>query len=193
MIPAEPVDPSDPFNPETLRLDQSYLQQPVAKKLLTTVPVRKPNKQEFFRVHPAADYRLLAAIVELRDERETYLVLPRFVSELGDGEFYGATLHLCINRQKVFFVWPVKTPSPDGRQNTWQISAAEASEKGMKTWIRLTPNMSLGAYEVSEAVGNFGEPEWPEISLMEFLRIAFKGRVIDGPDHTVVQRFRGLI
>jgi hypothetical protein len=81
-----------------LRLDQAYLQQPVAKKLLTTVPVRKPNKQEFFRVHPAADYRLLAAIVELRDERETYLGLPRFVCELGDGEFYGATLHLCINR-----------------------------------------------------------------------------------------------
>ena len=63
----------------------------------------------------------------------------------------------------------------------------------MKTWIRLTSNMSLGAYDVSEAVGNFGEPEWPEISLMEVLRIAFKGRVIDGPDHTVVQRLRGLI
>lgn len=188
--PAE--SPDDPFNPETLRLDQSYLQQPAAKKLLTTVPVGKPGKQDFFRVHPADDYRLAAALVELREERETFLVLPRFVSELGDGEFFGAVLHLCINRQKVLRIWPVKTASPDGRQNAWQISAAEAAERAMKTWVRLKPNMSLGSYEIFEAVGNFGEPEWPELPFMEILRIAFKGHVIEGPDHPVVHRLRGV-
>ena len=60
-----------------LRLDQSVLETVGTCKLITTVPVRKPNQQEFFRVHPDPAYRLTpAAVIELKDERETYLVLP---------------------------------------------------------------------------------------------------------------------
>ena len=60
-----------------LRLDQSVLETVGTRKLITTVPVRKPNQQEFFRVHPDPAYRLTpAAVIELKDERETYLVLP---------------------------------------------------------------------------------------------------------------------
>ena len=36
----------------SLRLDQSYADTVGVKKLLTTVPVRKPHRQEFVRVHP---------------------------------------------------------------------------------------------------------------------------------------------
>ena len=71
-------DPSDPFDPKNLRIDPSYLSEPVAKKLLTTVPVRKPHRQDFIRVHPAEDYRFPAALVELHDDRETYLVSRDF-------------------------------------------------------------------------------------------------------------------
>ena len=35
--------PADPFDPENLRLDQSFAETAGVKKLLTTVPVRKPN------------------------------------------------------------------------------------------------------------------------------------------------------
>ena len=35
-----------------LRLSQDYTQAAGVEKLLTTVPVRKPNKTEFVRVHP---------------------------------------------------------------------------------------------------------------------------------------------
>src|SRR6478609_4411349 len=42
----------DPFDPENLRLDQSFVETSGVKKLLTTVPVRKPNNQDFVRVHP---------------------------------------------------------------------------------------------------------------------------------------------
>jgi hypothetical protein len=40
-----------------LRLSQEFLESAGAKKILTTVPVRKPNKQDFVRVHPDADFR----------------------------------------------------------------------------------------------------------------------------------------
>ena len=39
----------NPFDPAALRLDQSYADTVGVKKLLTTVPVRKPNRQDFVR------------------------------------------------------------------------------------------------------------------------------------------------
>ena len=67
----------NPFRPENLRLDQSYLEQPAGRKLLTTVPIRKPHSQDFFRVHPSEEYRVsLAAMITLEDEHDTFLVLP---------------------------------------------------------------------------------------------------------------------
>jgi hypothetical protein len=43
----------DPFDPENLRLGQSFIETAGVEKLLTTVPVRKPNAQDFVRVRPS--------------------------------------------------------------------------------------------------------------------------------------------
>src|SRR5262249_56358847 len=54
----EPQAPApDPFNPTNLRLSQSFVETAGVKKLLTTVPVRKPSRQDFVRVHPDPAYR----------------------------------------------------------------------------------------------------------------------------------------
>ena len=104
----------DPFDPAALRLDQSFAETVGVRKLLTTVPVRKPNRQDFVRVHADPAYRLTpAAIIELKDDREVYLVTPHMASEL-PGEFAAATLFTTINRQGVLHLWPVKLPSADG-------------------------------------------------------------------------------
>ena len=67
-------DKTNPFNPTSLRLDQSFADTVGVKKLLTTVPVRKPNRQDFVRVHPDPKYRLTpAAIIEVKEDREIYL------------------------------------------------------------------------------------------------------------------------
>lgn len=42
----------DEFDPVNLRLDQSYLQQPAAQKILTEVPIRKPGNVDFFPCSP---------------------------------------------------------------------------------------------------------------------------------------------
>src|SRR5262245_41194598 len=136
----------NPFDPAALRLDQSFAGAVGVKKLLTTVPVRKPNRQDFVRVHPDPANRLTpAAIVELKEEREVYLVTPAMAMEL-PGELTVATLYTSINRQGVLHLWPVKLPGPDGKHNEWHRSAAEAAELAMRRWVRLTANMSLGAY-----------------------------------------------
>jgi hypothetical protein len=66
---------SDPFDPANLRLDQSHLEGGAAKKLVLTIPVRKPKKQEFVRVRQEESFRLTpAATITLEEDREVYLV-----------------------------------------------------------------------------------------------------------------------
>jgi hypothetical protein len=156
------------------------------------VPVRKPNRQDFVRVHSDPQYRLTpAAIIEVKEDREVYLVLPGIAQQLPPGEFSVVTLYLAINRQGVLFVWPVKLPGPDGKHNEWHRSAAEGAERAMGVWVRVTANMSLGAYEIREATGELPDPEWPAFPFEEILRVAFRDRIVDRADHPLLQRLRG--
>jgi hypothetical protein len=59
---------NDPFDLTRFRLDQSFTEMIGVKKLLTTVPVRKPGKQDFIRVHPDPNYRLDVALIVLKDQ-----------------------------------------------------------------------------------------------------------------------------
>jgi hypothetical protein len=63
----------------------------------------------------------------------------------------------------------------------------------MGQWIRVVPNMSLGAYELFLAQNQLSDPEWLSLPLREFLQIGFKDHVIDGPSHPVIQRLNGMI
>ena len=180
----------DPFDPASLRLDQSFVETSGVKKLLTTVPVRKPNNQDFVRVHPSEDYRLTAAIIELKDDREVYLVLPHVAHQL-PGECTPVVLHTAINRQGVVFLWPVKLPAPDGKINEWHRSAGEAAERAMTCWLRVKADMALGAYAMFEASSAIPDPIWPEATFKDLLKIGFRDRLVDGLDHPVIKRLRG--
>ena len=183
----------NPFDPAALRLDQSYADTVGVKKLLTTVPVRKPNRQDFVRVHSDPRYRLTPiATIEVKEDREVYLVTPDMAQAL-PGEFSTVTLFTTINRQGTLHLWPVKLPTPEGRQNEWHRSAAEAAERAMKKWVRVTASMSLGAYEIFEAGGDLPEPVWPDISFEEILKIAFRDRYVDRADPPLVQRLLGIV
>jgi hypothetical protein len=190
-----PVDPTpNRFdNLSALRLDQSYADTVGVKKLLTTVPVRKPNRQDFVRVHPDPRYRLTpAAIIEVKEDREVYLVTPE-MTQVVPGEFVVVTLFTTINRQGTLHLWPVKLPNPEGRHNEWHRSAAEGAERAMKKWVRVTASMSLGAYEIFEANGELPDPVWPDFSFQEILKIAFRDRLVDRADHSLVQRLQGIV
>lgn len=187
----EPVAAPDPFNPAALRLDQSFADRVGVKKLLTTVPTRKPNRQDFVRVNRDPAYRLTpAALVEIKEDREYYLLTPEMAIEL-PGEFFVATLYTTVNRYGVLHLWPVKLPGADGKHNEWHRSAAEAAELAMDKWLRVRANMALGAYEIDEAIGDLPGPAWPGLPFSEILRIAFRDRYVGSLDHPVVQRLRG--
>jgi hypothetical protein len=190
---ATPAAP-DPFDLDNLVVDQNYIQAAGVKKLLTTIPIRKPHPQDYVRVHPDPNYRKSLALIEIHDDRETYLVPKTMAAELS-GESITAMLYTATNRQGVLFFWPVRLPGEDGKILEWHRSLAEAAERAMPTWVRVKANMSLGAYEIYEArAENLSEPEWPDLAYQELLRIAFrKEGIISGLDHPVVKKLRGLI
>jgi hypothetical protein len=182
---------TDPFaDLSKLRLDQSFVETAGATKVLATVPVRRPLKQDWVRVHPAEEYRMPFAFIELKDERERYLVMPSIAAAVPT-EIVTEMLYTTINRQRVVSLWPVPLPASDGRVNEWHRSAQEAAELAMHRWVRLVSNMSLGAYEIFEAPGQIPDPEWPESTFQELLRIGFRDRIIESFDHPVLKRLRG--
>jgi len=182
----------DPFNPTNLRLSQSFVETAGVKKLLTTIPVRRPSPQEFVRVHPSAEYRENFPIIELKDEREEYIVTASLVPEL-IGEFVIKTLYLAINRQGTLFFWPVRLPGPDGKDMNWWKSAREAAVLAMKDWVRIKANMNLGAYDIFQPDGVIPDPEWPQRGFWELIKIAFRDHLIDRIDHPVIKRLRGQV
>ena len=189
---ADPPDDLNPFDPARLKLSQDFAANVGVKKALITVPVRKPDRQTFVRVHPDPDYRLETAVLELKDERETYLVAPGLWPEL-PGEVTPKVLLTAVSRQGVTFLWPIRLPDSDGRLDEWSRSALEAASRAENHWVKLVGNRSLGAYEVYDATGKLPDPEWPEVSFQELLRIAFKDRFIESLDHSVIKRLQGQI
>jgi hypothetical protein len=192
--PTEPLNTDavqvDPFDVSNLTLGQNFADASGVKKLLLTIPVRKPNKQDFVRVHPSVDCRLETAVLVFKEERENFLVARELWSEL-PGELTPMVLFLATNRQKVPFLWGIRLPGEDGRHDEWNASALEAAALAQRDWVRVVANMSLGAYEVFSASGSIPEPEWPSQSFQEILKIAFKGRFIDHLEHPAIRRLRG--
>jgi hypothetical protein len=181
------------FDLDRLRLSQDFAATGGVKKALLTVPVRKPNRQDFIRVRPdepGQEWHLETAVLEVKDERETYLIDPVLWPEL-PGEIVPKVLYLTINRQSVVTLWPINLPGQDGRLDEWSRSALEAAEIGKKRWIRVVANMSLGAYEVYEATGSLPEPEWPDTTFKKTIEIAFRDRFIRDLDHPVIRRLKG--
>ena len=180
----------DPYELSKLRVPQEFLETANVRKLITTIPARKPGPQDFVRVHSSPAYRDLMAFLELKDDRETYVVNLNEVPDL-QPECFIATLFTAITRSGVLFVWPVRVPAADGRQNEWHVSQSTAAQMAMQNWIRMKANMSLRAYEIFVAESAIPDPIWPDLTFAQIYRIAFKDRLINDPSHPVIKRLRG--
>jgi len=182
----------DPFDPGRLRLSQDFAAGLGVKKALLTVPVRKSSKEWWVQTHPDESYRIQTAVLELKEDRELYLVDPALWEELATESTFGPrALFTTITRQGVVLLWPIRLPGPDGKIDEWNRSALEAATMAVGQWVRVAPNMNLGANEVYTASADLPAPEWPGIPFAELLRVAFRDRYLDTLDHPVLKRLRG--
>lgn len=164
----------------------------IVQELAAHVPVRKPKRTEFVRTREEADMWLTTTVYIDRDDRgDVYFVPPTMRAALL-GEAKSVILLPTITTQRVLTLWPLSIPVDDGRRNDWFTTAREAAEHAKTHWIRLVADMALGAYRIYRAEGQLPEPEWPDLSMSEMLRLGFKDRVIDRDDHPIIRRLRGL-
>jgi hypothetical protein len=183
----------DPFSPARLRLTPDLATGMGVKKAILKVPVRKPDKTWFVRAHPAPEYRLETMVCEM-EGNEIYLLDPELWSLLSDESTVGPRLLVtAINRQNTLFLWPIKLPGPNGKNNNWNTTLKEAAELAQKGWVRVQANMNAGQYDVGMAPPGLPEPAWPSMPFQDLLKLAFKDHLIDDLDHPVLRRLRGEI
>ncbi len=186
--PAHGAPPAGGFDFNALRLSQAYTDTAGVEKLLIMVPVRKPAKTEFVRVHPEMHFDTM--LVDLKEDRESYLVLPHLLTDVS-GIAVPVSLRLAINRATVLFLWPLRLPGEDGHSNAWHESAREAADLAVGRWVSIRANMSLGAYDIYQGAKTLSDPQWPNKSIEDILNVAFRGHVISDAEHPVIKRLQG--
>ena len=67
--PAPETPPDDPLDLSRLRLNQDFIASAGVRKVITTIPCRRPGKQEFVRVHPDPSFRAPFGMIRLHDDK----------------------------------------------------------------------------------------------------------------------------
>ncbi len=182
-------------NLESIREANGGIEKVGVKRIFTNIPVRKPHRQEFVRTHPDPDYRIDCKVLHLKNDNEVYFLHPDVFS-YADTDVQHVCLWSAVTRAGAPFLWMLKLPDESGRENSWHQTAKRAAVEAQTQWLKVVANMSAGNYELHIATGDLGEPQWPdadEYPFNKWLEIAFKERMIDQPDHPVLQKLRGEI
>jgi hypothetical protein len=178
---------------EEARVSQTVESFEGGRKALELIPVRRPQKTTWFKAHPDQTFWYRAFLLE--DERTGdfyFLSRPVWESlvELGEKAISRKLLIPLMSRNNVLTVWPVSLGA-DGTLGTWAESALTAAVTARTEWVRIMSNREMGGYEIRTRPSDGVEPQWPDISVVELLRIAFKGRVVTGMDHPIIRDLRG--
>jgi hypothetical protein len=194
-VTIDDVDGTDPFNLDALRAAPDLDDIDVVK-ILVTVPVKRPGRNEFFRVHPSPEYVIDNYVLEHESEmdRTTYWVVPGLWDALLDN-LRKVRLFTCMDKRGNVFLWPAKLPAADGSAAArgWYLSGLRAAEEAKKVWVKIVGNKAAGAHDVMIARGDLGEPQWPDKTLQELVKLAFGDKVIDNMGHAVVREINGEI
>jgi hypothetical protein len=182
----------DPFDPATYRVHVSLEAAAGVEQVLTGITVRTPNKAWWVRRHPSPDFAMRAWVLELKEEQETYLVLPHLWPSLaGEATFKPKALYLATTMQGHPFIWPVRCPVDETRlPDKWMLAPLEAVRLAAEKWVRVAWNEATRQHDVLTCASAV-EPQWPNRPFRDLLELAFKGFVIDTPTHPVLRRLRG--
>ena len=153
-------------NLDALRLSSDAAAINGTTEILSHIPLRKPNRHEFFRTRVEPEMWFDTGIFEDKEEREVFFVTPAMREALV-GEIRPVILVPTITRQGVLLLWPLKLPMEGMRHNSWSETARQAAEMAKAKWVRLTPDMGLGGYRIYVAEGELSEPQWPDKPLRD--------------------------
>ena len=111
---------------DALRLSPDAAAVAGTSEILSHVPIRKPNRHEFFRTRSEPEFWFGTGIFEDKEEREVFFVTPGMREALV-GEIKPVLLVPAMTRQGVLLLWPLKLPG-DGPGRSWAETARQAAE-----------------------------------------------------------------
>jgi hypothetical protein len=186
--PSSATELPDPWDVESLRVDQDFEKAAGVKKLLVKIPVRPPSPDKFIRVHPT--FRNTFPVIRLKDEGEYYIVDKPLVPDLAN-EVMFVTMFTAVDRAGNVFQWPIPLER-DGKKQEWWRSAREAAEIAIGQWVRVKANKGIQGYDIIAATGIMTDPVWPpDATYSDILRIAFRSYRISSLDHPVIRELLG--
>ena len=189
---SRPTDAADIFSDlSALRLSPEAAGQIGTAEVLVNVPVRKPSPSEFVRVCPDPTMSL-ATTIYIDAERETYFVAPEVRDVLVAG-VKTILLMTAVTQRGLVLLWPIALGDGSSRRNAWHETARDAAELAKREWVKVVSDMTSGCYHVFQAKGKLPEPVFPDKTLPELLRVAFRGRIIDSENHPAVRQALGLM
>jgi len=182
---------------EQFRLPQDYSEiQAIVDH--TVIPLRKPKKQHWFRVHPEIKMEGVP-FLEVEQESgapEMFMLHGKLLPSLTDVPGISRRcLRLCVSRpNNTPFVWPIKLPTDSGaKHDDWARSALATARLAETRWLRMSSDMHLNAYKHFFAAASWSEPVWPQLELVEILRRSVgENHIINSLDHPVIRQLRGL-
>ena len=185
--------PVDPFDLEALRTGQAF-EDYGAEEVLLSVDVRKPDRKEYFRVHPDPAYRLDVPLLEhaLGMDRTFYWIAPSMRAPLAD-HLTWHRLFTCSSKKSGVFFWAAKLPVPGNSGRKWAESGLRCASAAMSEWGKMQGNSEGGGYVWSRAKAVHPDPVWPAKTLDELIRLAFGENTINSPDHLAIKMLEGEI
>jgi hypothetical protein len=140
----------DPFDLDACRVASSLDSFDVGK-ILTTVPVHKPKRNEFFRVRANDDFVIDGYVLQHESgmDKTTYWVPPSMWDALRD-HLLKVRLFTCIDKRSNVFLWPAKLPTDDANVSarSWYRSGLLAAERAKTLWVKIQGNSSISAYDI---------------------------------------------
>lgn len=181
---------TDPFDLDRLR--ETPLEDIVVEQVMISISVRRPGRNEFFRVHPSDDYVVDSLVLEHESglDRVTYWIAPELRAALLE-DARRVRLYTCLSKRGVVFLWPAKLPVDDGGGRQWAASALVVAERAKTAWVRMRGNKDAGSYELFVAKGELPEPKWPNKTYRELIELGFDGKVVASLDHPVIRELEG--
>lgn len=161
----------------------------VVKREVTTIPARKPNSQQFFRIHPTEE--VTVNVINWEEDGTLYLVRKDALPYL-----FGLTkvvkLYLGMLYTGNPFLYPVQQPDERGNWNQWHRSQSKIVLQAKEQWVRAQPERSINGYVAYIAEGKLPDPEWPDKTMPEILSTAFADAIINDADHPIVKSVKGM-
>ncbi|MGH9542795.1 MAG: hypothetical protein ACRD2H_13055 [Terriglobales bacterium] len=164
-----------------------------AKIVPQGLSVRKPKRDEFFRVREDKPFVVFTLETQEGIEKVHYLISPAVLAELPaqvQGSFRRQRLFLAISKAGKQFLVPIP---PDAVQssNKWHTSLWLAIARAHRVWVRCPGDLEAGQRVVWEAVHQGLDPVFSAEPLGELVLRAFGGHIINDAQHPQVQRLLG--